>query len=276
MLTAGQKTMNKFYSFWKKIWSKSRECVSFLLFPTRCVVCDEVLEPEQATKGIHIHCERELVPISGAVCMHCGRPFRKYLRKNPKCEDIYFDNSVKEYCQECVKRGYIQKGSVIAMGRALYLYKGVMKKSMYRLKYSNRQEYAAYFARRAKERYPWLLEVDVIIPVPMYRKKKRKRGYNQAEVFAKALSALSGVPVAEDLIFRVKDTIPQKELNDLERKNNLKNAFQIRKNIVKYKRVLVVDDIYTTGATVEAVAEELKYIGICQVYVLCICHGGEL
>ena len=66
------------------------------------------------------------------------------------------------------------------------------------------------------------------------------------------------LPVVVDLILRVKDTIPQKELNDLERKNNLKNAFQIRKNIVEYKKVLVVDDIYTTGATVEAVAEELK------------------
>ena len=276
MLMAGQKMMSNLISVWKRICIKGRECINSLLFPKRCVVCDKILEPEEATKGIHIYCERELYPIMGAVCMHCGRPFRKNLRKNPQKKDDIFDNSVKEYCQECIKRKYIQPAEKIKAGRALYVYTGAIKKSMYRFKYSNRQEYALFFAKRAKEIYPWIFDVDLIVPVPMFKKKQKRRGYNQAEVFAQELSRLTGVPVAVDLIQRIKDTTPQKELDDLGRKNNLKNAFQIRKSIVKYKKVLVVDDIYTTGATVEAVAEELKYAGVTQIYVLCICHGGDL
>ena len=77
----------------------------------------------------------------------------------------------------------------------------------------------------------------------------------------------------KELIKRVKDTTPQKQLNPIKRKNNLKNAFQIKENIVQYKHILVVDDIYTTGSTVEAVAQEIKNRGVCQVYVLSICIG---
>jgi len=75
------------------------------------------------------------------------------------------------------------------------------------------------------------------------------------------------------LMIRVKDTRPQKELNGRERENNVKNAFQSPDNVVKYKRILIVDDIYTTGSTVEAVAERLKEAGAEQVYVLTACIG---
>lgn len=74
-------------------------------------------------------------------------------------------------------------------------------------------------------------------------------------------------------MIRVKDTRPQKELNGRERENNVKNAFQSSDNVVKYKRILIVDDIYTTGSTVEAVAERLKKAGAEQVYVLTACIG---
>ena len=74
-------------------------------------------------------------------------------------------------------------------------------------------------------------------------------------------------------MIRVKDTRPQKELNGRERENNVKNAFQSSDNVVKYKRILIVDDIYTTGATVEAVAEVLHKAGVEQIYVLSACIG---
>ena len=272
---------------------KCREVIASLLFPPRCPVCDDILQPEHQEEGIHIACRKKLYPVSGAVCMHCGRPFRKILRKNPRSEqDEYFDNNTKEYCEECKKRGYVSVPhrfvtdgrwsvpvSAVTAGKALYLYRGEIKQTMYRLKYSNKREYAQFFAKEAVRKYPKLFSsegLDAIVPVPMYLPKQRKRGYNQAECLARRLSELTGSPVANNLICRVKDTTPQKELNDVERKNNLKNAFQNGKSIVKYKKVLVVDDIYTTGSTVEAVAEQLKCIGIHQVYVLSICIGGEM
>lgn len=287
-----------------------------LIFPLRCPVCDEILSPEETDAGIHEKCENKFYPVQGAVCMHCGRPLRKNLRIYQKNHtnkylhlsggadlnhrnlhlaesDRNFDDTTKEYCQECLKRGYVhssqhgnslqrsenQKNSSIVMGKALYLYRGDIKQTMYRFKYSNKREYAYFFAKQAVERYPELFfdtRIDAIIPVPMYIPKKRRRGYNQAESFAHALSEFTAIPVDTKLVQRIKDTTPQKELNDIERKNNLKNAFQIRKSVVKYNKVIVVDDIYTTGSTIETVAEELKYMGIHQIYVFCICIGEEM
>ena len=107
----------------------------------------------------------------------------------------------------------------------------------------------------------------------MYLPKQHKRGYNQAETFARALGRRFKLPVDTALVKRVKDTTPQKELNDLERKNNLKSAFQKTESIVQYSHILVVDDIYTTGSTAMAVAEELMKTNTCQIYFLSICIG---
>ena len=212
--------------------------------------------------------------------MHCGR--------------MLLDSSV-EFCQECVRKKYVLittpassakysyhennfKTSVV-QAKALYMYRGAIKKTMYRFKYNNRREYAEFFAKEAYLRYgKWLQQkgIDVIVPVPMYLPKQRKRGYNQANVFARELSKWMKIPVDEGLVCRIRDTTPQKELNDIERKNNLKRAFHNKKSIVQYSHILVVDDIYTTGSTVEAVAEELIKLGARKVYVLSICIGGDM
>ena len=110
-----------------------------------------------------------------------------------------------------------------------------------------------------------------MIPVPMYRRKERKRGYNQAALLAKTLADIMKLDYVPDMVRRVVNTRPQKELSDVGRENNLKNAFQVSDNIVQYKHVLLVDDIYTTGSTAEAVAEELCKAGVGKVYFLAAC-----
>lgn len=263
MLTAGQKMTNKI----KCYLELGRELLGSLLFPKRCPVCDEILEPEELEKGIHFTCESEFYPILGAVCMHCGRPIGG---ENPK-------ESIREYCYDCVRKGYDRK-SYIAQAKSLYLYKGAVKKTMYRLKYSNKREYAAFFAKQAGEVYgAWMRQrkIEGIIPVPMYRRKQQRRGYNQAESFAKELSKHTRIPMLKNVIYRTKNTIPQKGLDELRRKNNLKNAFHTGKNIVQYECVMVVDDIYTTGSTAEAVAQELIKNGARRVYLMTICIGED-
>lgn len=263
MLTAGQKMTNKM----KKYMEMGRELFSSLLFPKRCPVCDEILEPEEAKTGIHYACESKLYPILGAVCMHCGRPIGDESHEK-----------VKEYCYDCLEKGY-HLDSVISQAKSLYLYKGAIKKSMYRFKYSNKREYAVFFAQRAVAQYAgWMKKagIDVIIPVPMYSGKQRKRGYNQAEVFAEQLSKYTGVPMAANLVCRVRDTAPQKQLTSAQRRNNLKNAFQIRENVVQYSCAMVVDDIYTTGSTAEAVAQQLIKRGLHRVYLITVCIGGDM
>ena len=117
------------------------------------------------------------------------------------------------------------------------------------------------------------IKIDVIVPVPMYARKKRYRGYNQAEIFAYELSKIWKIPMKADALKRVRNTKPQKYLSDQERKNNLKKAFQAADFIVKYKSILIVDDIYTTGSTVESVAQELYLHGVESVYFLTLCTG---
>lgn len=270
MLMAGQKMTSKI----KKWLVFGREILGSLLFPPRCPVCDEILAPEETKKGIHLACENKLYPIYGAVCMHCGRPFDDSKSNKNK---IQFE-SVREYCYDCIQKGYT-KQSNITQGKSLYRYKGVAKSMMYRFKYSNKREYADYFARQAVEKYGvWMKhrKIDVIVPVPMYLPKQRKRGYNQAETFAKKISEITGIPIDTKRIYRVVNTTPQKGLDAQARKNNLKNAFQTGKNVVQCNCALIVDDIYTTGSTAEAVARELIKQGTHQVYLLTVCIGGDM
>ncbi len=234
------------------------------LFPRRCPVCDELLEPEEVSKRIHTACEAKLYPVMGTCCMHCGRPL---------------EGAWAEFCHDCAKRPESKSGYItdtFIQGKSVYLYQGPIKKAMYRLKYSNRREYADFFAEKVVERYAgWIRDkgIQAIVPVPMYRPKQRRRGYNQAETIARALGRLLNLPVEAGLIRRIKDTKPQKELNDVQRKNNLKSAFQKTESIVQYTHILVVDDIYTTGSTADAVAAELMKTKVEAVYFLSICIG---
>ena len=99
---------------------------------------------------------------------------------------------------------------------------------------------------------------DVIISVPVHRLKKRQRGFNQAELVAKELGELIHVPVVINYLIRSEKTTPQKVLTRQQRKANLKKAVAIARTGVSYERGLLIDDIYTTGATIDAVSEILK------------------
>jgi ComF family protein len=103
-----------------------------------------------------------------------------------------------------------------------------------------------------------------------------KRGYNQAALLAREVSKVLNIPINEKRIYRCKPTVPQKELNGKERQNNLKNAFKMRQNDVKLKTIIVVDDIYTTGSTLDAIAKVCKAAGIEYVYSLTVAVGNGL
>jgi ComF family protein len=151
-----------------------------------------------------------------------------------------------------------------------------VKESVYRLKYSNRREYAISYAQELARVYGgWIEEkgVEALVPIPLHPKRQRRRGYNQAQLIARELGRLLDIPVETKLLKRVINTRPQKELNDKERKNNLKKAFKICTNDVQLNQVLLVDDIYTTGSTMDGAAEELKKAGVGNVYVVSACIG---
>jgi ComF family protein len=139
-----------------------------------------------------------------------------------------------------------------------------------------RCEYAKFYANDLCEKLGSEIQrmnADALIPVPIHKNRQRERGYNQAEELATEISRLTGIPVYNNIIKRVKETIPQKELNPRERQNNLKKAFNIAQNVVKLNKTIIIDDIYTTGSTIDAVAVELRNIGVKEVYFLALCIG---
>jgi ComF family protein len=116
-------------------------------------------------------------------------------------------------------------------------------------------------------------EIEQIIPVPLHWKRKRRRGYNQAEILAKCLGKKMGIRVETKAVRRAHNTKPQKALSHRERKQNLAHAFCVNPKWKPARNILIVDDIYTTGNTIETIARVLREKGVKKVFFLTISIG---
>lgn len=235
----------------KKI--KHLERILNLFFPRRCPVCDDVVKSSEGL--VCRRCVSQLRYITGSVCMKCGKKL---------------NSAEAEYCHDCSNKHHFYDS-----GMALYDYQSIAD-SIYRFKYKGRREYAQFYGEEiCRHLGPDLkrLKPDVLIPVPIHRKRKQERGYNQAAVLAHAVSQGLSIPVEEKLMIRQRKTTPQKELSGPERQNNLKKAFKILQNDVKLNTIIIVDDIYTTGSTIDAMAEELRESGVSRIYFIALAIG---
>lgn len=116
-------------------------------------------------------------------------------------------------------------------------------------------------------------KIDVIVPVPMYKSDKRKRGYNQTELIAKEISHILNIGTNSKIVIKSQKTAHQKNLSVKERKVNLKDAFTvINSDIVKGKNVLLVDDVCTTGSTLSEISKILKQNEVNEVFCCTYCH----
>ena len=175
--------------------------------------------------------------------MHCGKPIR---------------SEVEEYCVDCRKNP-----TNITQGRSLWLHRDPVASAVYGFKYRNKRSWGKLFAREMVREYGAQIgrwEIDEIIPVPLHASRRRKRGYNQAEIIAEEIAGMTGIPVRSDVLFRIRKTVAQKRLGRWKTGGN----------------VLLIDDIYTTGATVERAAAVLKKAGAQNVYFLTISIGQGL
>ncbi|MDE6744220.1 MAG: double zinc ribbon domain-containing protein [Lachnospiraceae bacterium] len=230
---------------------KERGILDFL-YPARCPVCDGVLLHEEE---VCEECLPKLRYVAEPRCCKCGKPLR--------IEE-------EEYCHDCMDGRHIYDS-----GLALYEYDSI-KDSLYRFKYKGRCEYAGFYGKEIAERlgdrimkwYP-----DVLLPVPMYKRKERMRGYNQAGLLAEAVGAALHIPVGRNLMIRQRQTVPMKELDPAGRQINLKNAFNIGQFDVKLKSIIIIDDIYTTGSTMDEMAKVLKTAGVSRIHFLTLAIG---
>ncbi len=167
-------------------------------------------------------------------------------------------------CRECEEGRH-----VFDRGRSAFLYDGELKESIYRFKYGGRREYADHYAEAmAQELGDWIksLSPEALIPIPLHKSRLKKRGYDQAKLIALRLGKLLDIPVWCDVLIRPNKTEVQKGLGAGERQNNLKKALKINSDVVKLKNVMLVDDIYTTGSTMDAAASCLRGAGAERVY----------
>ena len=233
------------------------------IYPRRCPVCDGVIPAFELRDGrirpggyIHSRCRDKIEYVRGNTCARCGKPLP--------------GNSCREYCSDCMKTRHL-----FDAGFSVFRYRTIAG-SIYRFKYMGRREYADFYAKataRLLGQKISRLGIQVLVPVPMFRDKERIRGYNQAAIYARALSRELDIPVREDIIRRVRNTAPMKELDAVSRRNNLKKAFNIAGNDVKFRYVLIIDDIYTTGSTIDEIAHEFRMAGAEKIYFLSLAIG---
>ncbi|MDO5293288.1 MAG: ComF family protein [bacterium] len=228
-----------------------------LIYPQRCPICEKIVLPKGAF--ICSECYDKLQWVNAPYCMKCGKPIA---------------SNYKEYCYDCENKNFHYE-----YGYGMWIYDENLRRSIVGFKYKNRREYADFYIQQLVLHYREKInrmQVDVIAPVPVHKKRYRQRGYNQAAILAEGLGRELGYPVEDELLVRCKYTAPQKTLNDKERFLNLEKAFKVnRKKISEYvgKKVLLVDDIYTTGSTIEACTNVLLQAGAAKVYYISLCIG---
>lgn len=229
-----------------------------VLYPRRCPVCGEIVLPKG--RKICPECKEKLKIIKEPFCKKCSKPL---------------EIEEQEYCFDCKKSNFS-----FVRGRALFLYDSLMKESIASFKFRGKKEYADFYT---EEICSYLkedilsMEPDVLIPVPVHVAKKRKRGYNQAGLLADGIGKLLNIPVVHDFLIRNKNTLPQKTLSSKERMKNLEAAFEINKNVLsiikRCNKILIVDDIYTTGSTIQACTKVILDYGFKEVYFVSLCIG---
>ena len=232
-------------------------------------------------------CLGELEYIKAPYCKKCGKQLEADSPGKLNIQEASAENTAKllygtnihidekELCSDCTKkeRGFRQTRCVIT-------YDETAQEIMAGLKYKSKREYAALLSLLAAERLSgWIkgISPDIIVPVPVHKERLLTRGYNQAELIARGISELTKIPLNTEILYRTKNTRAQKELTADERLYNLLGAFEADISFLNSHdiTVLLVDDIYTTGATMEACTVALKYAGAKAVYGLCICAGRD-
>ncbi len=244
-----------------------------ILFPPRCLICDAYLPDGSMStvKGFTPYhrsffgefveerafcpkCFDEIPLLRGPLCLRCGSPLPHELHP-------------ESYCGQCLVTPP-PYSSAQSLGR----YEGSLHHAINRLKYNNKRSLAGPLGHllfiatgdRIKS-----LEIDIILPIPLHSKRLKERGYNQSVLIAEALARYIDVPVELGCLERVRWTTPQVELKGSQREKNVRRAFRVRRpERIKGKRMLLLDDVLTTGATVNEATRTLIKSGATEVHVV--------
>jgi ComF family protein len=220
-----------------------------LLFPPHCAAC------QRLGTWLCTDCLNEIEAIELPVCQYCGLP-----QTRPQAGD-----SRAVVCGRCQNSPPQIDGL-----RAYAFHGGPLRKAIHQFKYEDLRGLAGLLGKLMADGWnrlaPHDLELDAIVPVPLHRNRQRERGYNQAALLARELGACMQLPVVEDAVVRSRATAPQVDLNAQARRANVRDAFECRGNGLAGKRVLLVDDVCTSGATLDSACRALRGAGASSVW----------
>lgn len=202
-----------------------------LIYPSKCGFCDKIC--------------------SESLCKKCEIKLKEY--------EINLLRNNKEYYSQSIH---------------IFRYDGEIRKKLIDYKFNNKPYLYKTFAKiilKNKKVCGFLKNYDIIIPVPIHKKRKLKRGYNQTELIAKEIAKYTNLKLEKNVLVKQKNTVMQSALTKAKRQQNIKNAFMV-KNVEKVlnKKVLIFDDIYTTGSTVKECSKILYTSGVKNIGVLTI------
>ncbi len=220
-----------------------------LFFPPTCLGC------QQPGHYICPRCAQLPAPVGDNICASCGRLHPFPIARCARCHQ--------------------ENDESLRWVRAATLHQGVVREALHGLKYQQQPELASSLAPylvAAFAKTPWLQvrqQLAAVIPVPLHAERLRERGYNQAELLAKNFARHVGLPLQPSWLTRTRVTHTQVGLNAQERQENMAGAF-IASPAVVGKSILLIDDVYTTGATLRACASAARQAGASIVYALAL------
>lgn len=223
--------------------------IGSLLYPPACTICAAIVESREY---LCEECEAKVTRIRSPFCAKCSEPFEGEITGTFTCANcahrtIHFDAAVAAYRSRGIVRQIIHD---FKYGRQIHL----------------RHLVARWLAGALDDPRLRGRRFDVIIPVPLHPARKRERGFNQASLLAELLNAQISIQ-SKPLLERIRYTTTQTALDRTERMENLHNAFRLRKNAnVRGLRVLLIDDVLTTGSTLSECARILKGAGATSVH----------
>ncbi|HCC54068.1 MAG TPA: amidophosphoribosyltransferase [Desulfobulbaceae bacterium] len=229
-----------------------------LMLPSFCLACDKPLGSAPDLLFCP-DCLEKLCFIQSPLCPCCGRVY-------------LVATGGDHHCGTC-----LTTPRHFTRARALFLYEELLKKVVHRFKYQGKTDCLPSFARFARN-LPQLTEtkkIDLIVPVPLHQSRLRERGFNQALLLARAFFP-KDQRIIPNLLIRSRPTAPQTGFSGAARRTNLKNAFAvINPHRLTGKKILLVDDVFTTGTTVNECAKVLKKAGAIEVIVLTLARVTE-
>ena len=230
------------------------------LFPSRCILCSQTVDSAVENKAVEL-CQNcySKQPFNNNCCVNCALP-------------LVEESNIKTLCGRC-----IQKSPDYDYAHSIFRYEDGIVELVHQLKFSEKITYASSIGEMLLSAYDSadILKTetpDCLLPVPLHPARMRKRGFNQSIEIARVLSKKRGVPIDKDSVVRKRPTTSQTGLNAKQRKLNIKDAFECVGNM-QHRHVLIIDDVVTTGSTVDELARLLKVNKVERVGVLSIARA---